>query len=53
VTEFEMLEYIQQWAIVNMDADGNVSAFELRRQIYSIQKKLPAFGYDVPDGVFD
>ena len=53
MTEFEMLEYIQQWTIVNMDSEGKVDAFQLRKQIYSIQRKMPAFGYDVPDGVFD
>jgi hypothetical protein len=53
MTEFEMLEYIQHWAIVNMDAEGNVDAYQLRKQIYSIQSKFPAFGYDIPDGVFE
>ena len=53
MTEFEMLEYIKAWVIVNADNDGKVDARELRKEVYSVQKKMPAFGYDVPDGVFD
>jgi N-acetyl-anhydromuramyl-L-alanine amidase AmpD len=53
MTEWELLEYIKHWAIVNMDSDGNVSAFQLRHQIANLQNKMPAFGYDVPEGVFD
>ncbi len=53
MTEFEMLEYIKSWVIVNADNDGKVDARALRKEIYSVQKKMPVFGYDVPDGVFD
>lgn len=53
MTEFEMLEYIKAWVIINVDNDGKVDARELRKEIYSVQQKMPVFGYDVPDGVFD
>lgn len=53
MTEWEMLEYINQWAIVNMNEDGNVDVYSLRNQIHKLQRKLPAFGYDVPNGAFD
>lgn len=53
MTEFELLEYIEHWAIVNMNSDGYIDAIALRREINKIKSKMPAFGYDVPDRAFD
>lgn len=53
MTEWELLEYINNWALVNMDSDGNVEVYQLRHQISKLKQKMPAFGYDVPNGAFD
>jgi hypothetical protein len=36
-----------------MDGNGKVDVYQLRQQISKLKQKMPAFGYDVPEGVFD
>ena len=53
MTEFEMLEYLIHYIIVNSDSDGNVKAIDVRKQIDAMQNKMIFFGYDVPESFFD